>query len=118
MILTGEYFLALFGPEFVVGERVLWVLVAGIVIRASVGPAESILVMSGKQNMCAIAYCGALLMNVMLNLYLIPIYGMMGAAIATAIAMGFESLGLYLIVRNSLGIHAFIIPQRSRSQGA
>ncbi|MEM7216353.1 MAG: oligosaccharide flippase family protein [Pseudomonadota bacterium] len=114
MVALGKYLLMLFGAEFVGGQSVLWVLVAGIVMRASIGPAEALLVMSGKQNICAFVYAGALLVNVVLNLSLIPVYGMMGAAIATTIALGFESLALHAMVKRKLGIHAFIIPERRR----
>lgn len=112
MIVVGKYLLMMFGPEFVSGQEVLWVLVAGIVMRASIGPAEALLVMSGQQNICAAVYGGALFVNVVLNLSFIPMYGMMGAAIATALALGFESLALYSLAKSRLKIHAFIIPAR------
>ncbi len=112
MMVLGKYVLAMFGPEFVAGQAVLGVLLVGIIMRASIGPAEALLVMSGKQNACAFVYGGALIVNVILNLSLIPIYGMMGAAIATALALCFESLALYAIVKRKLQIHAFIIPSR------
>ncbi|MEM9330502.1 MAG: polysaccharide biosynthesis C-terminal domain-containing protein [Pseudomonadota bacterium] len=110
MIVLGKYLLMLFGPEYVAGQSVLWILVAGIVMRASIGPAEALLVMSGKQNICAVVYGSALFVNVVLNITLIPLYGMIGAAIATAIALGFESVSLYAMVQRKLGIHAFILP--------
>ena len=121
MAFFGEYILMLFGPEFVVGKSVLWILVTGSIIRSSIGPAEALLVMSGKQNACAIIYCGALFVNVALNLYLIPIYGIHGAAIATALAFVCESFALYWAVSRHLKIHAFIIPSfqdKSRSSGS
>ncbi|MEM7290317.1 MAG: polysaccharide biosynthesis C-terminal domain-containing protein [Pseudomonadota bacterium] len=114
MVLTGEYFLCLFGDEFISGAAVLGVLVAGIVIRSSVGPAESLLVMTGNQNACALIYVCALFVNVTLNVSLIPQYGMMGAAIATTIAFTFESLALYAAIKRSLGIHAFVFPLTGR----
>lgn len=110
MIALGEYVLMLFGPEFVEGKSVLWILVIGIVIRSSVGPAEALLVMSGKQNACAVIYSGALFVNVTLNLALIPVWGLQGAAIATAIAFACESAALYSTVNRKLKIHAFVIP--------
>ena len=112
MVLLGKYLLMLFGPEFVAGQSVLWILVAGIVMRASIGPAEALLVMSGKQNTCAVVYASALFVNVVLNMTLIPVYGMIGAAIATTLALGFESLALHSLVKRKLGIHAFIVPAR------
>ncbi len=118
MIATGKYFLLLFGPEFTAGASILWILVMGIVIRASVGPAESLLVMTGNQNSCAAIYVLALFVNITLNLSLIPEYGLAGAAIATAVAMGFESAALYVIIRRKLNLHAFIIPSANKADAA
>ncbi|MEO0329106.1 MAG: flippase [Pseudomonadota bacterium] len=115
MCLLGKYFLMLFGPDFVSGWPILWVLAIGIIIRASIGPAESLLVMSGRQNVCAIVYAGAFMLNVVLNLTLIPQFGLIGAALATAIALVFESVILYTIARVKLDIHAFIIPRQMRT---
>ncbi|MDJ0613640.1 MAG: oligosaccharide flippase family protein [Rhizobiaceae bacterium] len=116
MIATGKYFLMLFGNEFVAGVSFLYILVIGIVIRASVGPAESLLVMTNNQKSCAWVYVLALFVNVTLNLSLIPSFGLNGAAIATAVAMVFESAALYTIIRHKLSLHAFIVPARNDVQ--
>jgi len=112
MVVLGKYFLMLFGPSFAIGESVIWIMTIGIVIRASVGAAESILAMSGKQNHCAAIYAGTLLLAVILNIVLIPIYGLNGAALATTLALSVETLALYITARISLGLHIFIIPKR------
>jgi len=117
MCVLGKYFLMLFGPEYVEGQVLVWILVAGIVIRSSVGPAEALLVMAGRQNICAGAYAITLGVNVILNLILIPKYGLVGAAIATTIAFVIESITLHISAKRTLGIHAFIIPRHS-SAGA
>ena len=111
MGLFSHYFLCLFGKEFVEGTTLVWILALGIVFRASVGPAESLLVMTGKQNICALVYAGALFANVALNLSLIPAYGLNGAAIATTIALAIESMILHVTARRMLSIHAFVIPE-------
>jgi len=114
MCVLGKFFLMLFGPEFVEGQILVWILVAGIVIRSSVGPAEALLVMAGRQKICAGAYAITLGVNVILNLTLIPTYGLIGAAIATTIAFGIESATLHIAAKRTLGIHAFIIPRKSQ----
>jgi len=116
MVVTGKYFLLLFGADFVSGTSFLYILVIGIVIRASVGPAESLLVMTNNQKSCAWVYILALFVNVTLNLSLIPVYGLEGAAIATTIALMFESAALFLIVKRKLNLHAFIIPVKNVAQ--
>jgi O-antigen/teichoic acid export membrane protein len=104
VLAVGEPMLALFGPGFSDGYPFLFVLVIGVVARAAVGPAESLLTMSGNQNICAAVYALTLAMNVGLNVLLIPAMGLWGAAIATATAMVFEAAALSLTVWRQLGI--------------
>lgn len=113
MAFFGKYFLMLFGSEFSDASPILIVLILGIVIRSSIGPAEALLVMAGRQKMCAGIYAITLSVNVSLNLSLIPIFGIMGAAIATSIALMFETAALHSAAKRTLGLHAFIIPRRT-----
>ncbi|MBL4733031.1 MAG: lipopolysaccharide biosynthesis protein [Rhizobiaceae bacterium] len=112
MMALGKYFLMLFGENFTSGASLIWILGLGIVFRASVGPAESVLTMSGQQNTCAIVYVATLLVNIVLNWSLIPHYGLHGAAIATTAALGFESLALFVVAKRTLGLHIFIVPPK------
>ncbi|PCI05956.1 MAG: multi antimicrobial extrusion protein MatE [Hyphomicrobiales bacterium] len=117
MMILGKYFLMLFGESFVSGAGLIWILGLGIVLRSTVGPAETVLTMSGEQNSCAMVYVGTLLVNIVLNWSLIPMYGLYGAAIATTCALAFESMLLYAVAKRKLGLHIFIIPQRKSSVG-
>ncbi len=116
MAVLGKYFLMLFGDEFTSGSLILMVLLAGIVIRSSIGPAEALLVMADRQKMCAGIYAVTLAVNVLLNFSFIPIFGIMGAALATSIALMFESAALHSAAKRTLGIHAFIIPSKKQPQ--
>lgn len=104
VLAVGKPMLALFGPGFDAGYPFLFILVAGVLARAAVGPAESLLTMSGNQNVCAIVYAATLTINVVLNMLLIPEMGLWGAAIATGIAMTFEAAALSFTVWRKLGI--------------
>ncbi|MGI9357427.1 MAG: lipopolysaccharide biosynthesis protein [Rhizobiaceae bacterium] len=118
ILILGKFLLALFGPEFTVGYPLLFVLVIGILARASVGPAESVLTMSGQQNLCAAIYGATLLVNILLNVSLIPLFGLYGAAWATTFAMIFEGLALYSIALRRLGLHMFIFaPAHNNATG-
>ena len=110
MVLLGRYFLMLFGPSFVAGQHLLWVLALGVVIRSSVGAAESVLTMSGEQVTCATVYAASLFVNLILNFTLIPIYGLSGAAWATTCALAFEAVALHAAAKRRLGVHIFIVP--------
>jgi O-antigen/teichoic acid export membrane protein len=100
----GKLLLALFGPGFDEGYPLLFVLLAGVVARAAVGPAESLLTMSGNQNVCAGVYALTLMLNVSLAMLLIPPLGLWGAACATAAAMMFEAVALAFVVWRRQGI--------------
>ena len=109
VLLAAPLLLSLFGEGFERGAPLLFVLVIGIVARATVGPAEAVLTMSGQQNACAVAYGVTLLVNVALNASLIPVFGLMGAAVATSVALCFEALALYALVRRRLGLRMFVL---------
>jgi len=110
MALTGRYLLMLFGAEFAAGEPILWILLGGLVARASIGPCEALLIMTGHERICAATLGVTLLMAIALNLVLIPYYGLAGAAWATLFAYVFESFALHAMVRRTLCVHAFLIP--------
>jgi len=104
VLALGEPMLMLFGPEFAAGYPLLFLLVLGVVARAAVGPCESLLTMSGNQNICAAVYAMTLALNIGLNVVLIPLFGLWGAAIATSLAMVFEASALSFTVWRKLGI--------------
>jgi O-antigen/teichoic acid export membrane protein len=115
VLVLGEFMLKLFGPGFDAGYPLLFVLVFGVVARAAVGPCESLLTMSGNQNICALVYALTLAINVSLNVVLIPQFGLWGAAIATAVAMIFEASALSFTVWRKLGIvMAIFAPARQQ----
>ena len=108
LLLVGKPLLSLFGPGFVEGYPLLFIFVGGLIIRASVGPAESILTMAGEQRICAGIYASAFALNVALNFLLIPRWGLSGAAVATSIAFTAEAAALAIIVYTRLGFRCWI----------
>ncbi len=114
ILALGQFLLTLFGEGFSQGYPLLFILVIGILARASIGPAESVLTMSGQQNRCALIYAIALLVNILLNVALIPLYGLYGAAWATSCAMIFESVALYSATLRGLGLRMFVFAATGR----
>lgn len=108
LILFGKYILMLFGPGFEQGYPMILVLAVGLMARSSVGPAERLLNMVGQQRICAVAYAGAVVVNIAMLLVLVPYLGPIGAAIATASAVVVESVLLVVAVKRRLGITMFI----------
>ncbi len=116
ILLMGYPLLRLFGSAFTAGYPLLFILIIGVIARASVGPAESLLNMSGKQNICALLYAATLAVNVILNLVLIPQFGLTGAAVSTAVAMLMEAALLSTAVSRTLHITMFILIPRDRAK--
>jgi O-antigen/teichoic acid export membrane protein len=103
----------LFGPQFVIGYDIMFVAAIGLVVRSAIGPVERLLNMLGHQHICAAAYAFAFVMNVVLCVVLVPRFGGHGAAAATSISLGFETVLLFWIVRVRLGLHVLAFGKRS-----
>jgi O-antigen/teichoic acid export membrane protein len=109
LLITGKQLLLLFGPSFASGYPLLFILSIGLLFRASIGPAESLLTMAGQQGVCAAVYTATFLFSVALNFALIPRLGLAGAATATTLALVAETVVLYAIALSRLGIHCSIV---------
>jgi O-antigen/teichoic acid export membrane protein len=108
LLILGEPLLRMFGKDFVAGYLLMFIIAIGLLARAAVGPAERLLNMLGERRSCAHAYAGAFLLNVALCFALIPRFGAVGAAIASATALVFESAWLFLIAKFRLRVHCLI----------
>lgn len=73
-----------FGPEYASGASVLSILAVAQIGAALNIPATSFMLMTGRQNTFGKMTVAALLLNVVGNVILIPNYGAIGAALATA----------------------------------
>ena len=105
LLALGKPLLWLFGPQFVVGYDIMFIAAIGLLVRSAIGPVERLLNMLGHQLICASAYALSFVMNVALCIALVPRYGGHGAAAATSIALVFETVLLFWIVRRRLGLH-------------
>jgi O-antigen/teichoic acid export membrane protein len=112
LLALGKPLLWLFGPQFVGGYGIMFVAAIGLVIRSAIGPVERLLNMLGHQHICAAAYAAAFVMNLVLCLLLVPRFGGYGAAAATSIALTFETVLLFRIVRTRLGLRALVFGKR------
>ena len=105
LLAFGKPLLWLFGPQFVAGYDIMFIAAIGLVVRSAIGPVERLLNMLGHQHICALAYALSFVMNVVLCVALVPRFGGYGAAAATSISLTFETILLFWIVRQRLGLH-------------
>jgi O-antigen/teichoic acid export membrane protein len=92
----------LFGPQFVQGYPVMLILVVGFLFRSSMGPAEFLLNMLGEHKICAVVLATTAALNIALNLVLVPMFGLIGAA--TSISLVAAALMHYVVVWRRLDI--------------
>lgn len=104
MLALGHQLLSLFGPRFTAAYPVMCVLAVAVLCRAAIGPAESLLNMTGGQRDCARSLVIAALTNVTLSLVLTPLFGILGAAVAVTAAMAVGALLNWRAVRRNLGL--------------
>ena len=100
--------LSLFGEGYVFAKQALWFLLAGQFFSALCGPGAIYLNMTGKQKKLNNILISGLIVNVVLNLILIPIYGIEGAATATLISMVFWNSMIVAVIYSTDRIKIFI----------
>jgi O-antigen/teichoic acid export membrane protein len=108
LLILGMPLLWLFGPQFVSGYPVMLILVVGFLFRSSMGPAEFLLNMLGQQKLCASVLVATAVLNIVLNLAMVPAFGLIGAAIATSVSLVAGALMGCLAVSRTLGIEVAV----------
>lgn len=83
----GRVILNLFGSEFVDAYSILLILLVGQTIKTLMGPASFLLNLTGHQNLTTKVMAITVLISLLLNLLLIPIWGVFGAALASCIIL-------------------------------
>ena len=86
----------------------MFIIAIGLLARAAVGPAERLLNMLGERRACAQVYAGSFAINLVLCIVLIPRLGLAGAAVASATALVFESVCLFIVAKFRLGFHCLV----------
>lgn len=85
--LLGPAFLALFGPHYEGAYAPLMVLACGQALSALFGPAAGVATLAGAPRIAIVGLSAGVAVNATLNLLLVPPFGAMGAASATASGM-------------------------------
>jgi len=101
--------LGLFGPSFLQGEPVLWILVVAQLANAGSGSVGPLLNMTGHQQASARVYGLCAGGNVVLNAIGIYYLGIIGAAIATTLSTALWNVSLYRLVVQRLGIYPSVL---------
>lgn len=93
-----------FGPEFIIAHLPLAILSIGQLINAGFGSVGFLLNMTGYEDVVAHILWQTALVNIALNIILIPLYDTAGAGVATSASLALWNMLLYRQVRDRIGL--------------
>ena len=99
---------SLITEQFINGRNTLLILLIGQAVNAMSGSVGVIMQMTGKEKQFQNILFFALLINISLNLFLIPVHGILGAAIASTISIIFWNITSVLYIYRKLHVLTFI----------
>ena len=109
LAISGNYILNFFEGSFLEGYLPMMILCGGHLVNILAGPAGNVLCMCGKEKFAFYAGIIGTIANISFNLLLIPKFGMLGAATATAISfLVWNGLQAYF-AKKELNINTSII---------
>jgi O-antigen/teichoic acid export membrane protein len=106
LIIFGEKFLSIFGPAFTRGQPALVILVIGQLANIGMGSVALLLIMTGHEREVAIGAGVAAILNITMNLIMIPSLGMVGTALGVTISVIVWNIVLAVCVKRRLGIYS------------
>lgn len=110
LLLWGKGILIyVFGADFSFSYHPLMILAFGQIINAACGLVGLMLNMAGFERITVITLGITALLNICLNIILVPLYGINGAAIANVISMATWNIVLLGMVRKRIGINISLI---------
>lgn len=104
--------LSLFGEEFTVGDTTLWLLVLGKFVNAASGSVMYLLQMTDRERVGRNILLVAALVNIVLNLLWIPLWGIEGAAWASMISIAGWNIYAGIYIWRNYRILTFFWPFR------
>ena len=110
LIFAGQLLLGIFGEEFEAGYIALIMLTIGQLISAMSGSVGYFLNMTGHQKILnRILFLGGII-NVILNIILIPKFGISGAAFASMVSMILWNIIASFYIRSKFGFYISYVP--------
>jgi len=105
----------IFGEAFMAGYWSLVILAGGQLVNALVGSVAVLLNMTGHERDVTRGVAIGAVLNIVLNLALIPAFGINGAAAASTVSLVVWNLILWRVVHRRLGLESSALGARRRS---
>lgn len=109
LAIFAGFILGLFGKAFINGKILLIILLVGRLVGSCVGSVGYYLNLTGHERDSARVFGTAALVNIVLNPLGIYLWGAVGAAVVSTLAMCMWNIWLYFIVKKKIGIKSSII---------
>lgn len=100
----AEPVLSIFGAGFAEGVTSLRVLAGAMAVATAAGAVQSVLLMAGRSSWQLADKSGALVLDVVLTLALVPVWGIEGAAVAWAVTIVVDTLVVVYQVQVLMGV--------------
>jgi O-antigen/teichoic acid export membrane protein len=111
LMVLAPWILGMFGPEFVDGAGAARILMLGICLRAVIGPSHLMLTMTGHERQAMWALGCAAAVNITLNLVMIPVFGIEGAAAMTTLSLLGSQIAMAIMAWQRVGIAPPLLPR-------
>ncbi|WP_456313709.1 MATE family efflux transporter [Pseudomonas shirazensis] len=108
MCIFSENILNFFGHQYVVAQQAFLILIIGQGVCSAFGAAPVYLNMTGRQHTFQLILIIAVIINFIMNRFLIPVYGMNGAAIAFVSSSFFWNFMVAIIIYKKDKIKVFL----------
>jgi O-antigen/teichoic acid export membrane protein len=105
MLIFPSFLMSLFGDDFKQGALILQVLVLGQAVNVITGSVGYLLLMSGNERDLRFVTIFSGITVVLLTCTLTPLYGALGAAVATALSFAMQNLMAVYFVKKRLGFN-------------
>ncbi len=103
-IFFGDLILSLFGDTYANGKTILLLLSAGLLVDAATGPTRIVMMMTGHEKAYVAIFGSIMLAGFVCMLVIIPIYGVLGAAIVNMITRIIAQSAIAYWAKKKIGI--------------
>lgn len=108
LVVFREPYLWLFGADFLRADVAMIILILGKLTSAAAGSVAYLLNLTGRQAISSRVFAWSAIINIALNLVLIPYFGIEGAAVASTVTTILWNVWLHIHVSQEIGVTASV----------
>jgi O-antigen/teichoic acid export membrane protein len=108
-LLFGEQILGLFGEGQEQGKLILILLSVGLLVDAATGPSRIVLMMTGHERQYVRIFGSIVVAGMLVQLAVIPLYGLVGAALVNMIARIAAQLAIAWFANRRIGLDTTLL---------